>query len=242
MAVIQRPDQRQNGPSGLGQIDPRIRALIAGKIAALGQVLFAARRIIGQGPDHAGKSLHRRGVAFRVQRQGGFARRNVKQRLFDDIALVNPTLDHVPGDPMPRLAVQKRPDRGVQSGIARQGAVVKIDRTMGRKVEQGLRNDVQIGHAEQPVERGLTVGHPLHRQAVRRGPSGHTRMARDDRRYRVPRVQQHLPTVQCQRFIPDQQGGKAGHAGTFVSFAGVPGMPRSCNTNVRKKCGGSADF
>ena len=241
--MVQRPDQRQHRACGLGQVDPGVGALVAGKVGPLGQILFARRRVIHQRLDDTGKCVHCCGIAFGIQRQGGFARGDVEQRLFDNVAFVNAALNHMPCDPVARFAVEQRPDRGIQPGIAWQGAVVEIDRALCGAGQQSLRNNLQIGDAEQPVKRGADLIHRLHRQPISGGPIGHIGVAGDDGADAVPGIQQHLPTVQGQGFIADQQGGKAGHDETFVSWAGRLARfgPRSCHSIVRRKCGAPAD-
>ena len=246
--MIQRPDQRQHCPGGLSQVDAGIGALVAGEIAALLQVLRLRAHGASKTADQRRKTFQRCGIAFGVQRQGGFTGGDVEQRLCDDIAGVDAFVDQMPGDPVLHLAVEQRPDRRVQPGIARQGAVVKVHRTPRRLCQQRLGNKVEIGDAEQPVKRqpGQIGAFGENPQTVAAGPAVNPGIRRHHTADPMAGVQQHLPAMPGQRRMADQQAGQRRHRGTSVrAVAGRtgPGRGRSaCRSNERRKCGGSAGF
>ena len=149
-----------------------------------------------------------------------------------DITLVHAACDQVPCDAVLRLACQFGPDGGVQAGIAGQGAIVEIDCTLCRQIQQIGGQHVQIGDAEQPVERQsrqtLRQIRPrsLDTQARIHGPSGDIGAARDDGGQIMTRIQQHLTAVLCQGFMADQHGGKRAHHDLpFISRRGIGVSP-----------------
>ncbi len=135
--------------------------------------------------------------------------------LFQDPALVDAALDEVPGHAMLALAVQQRPDRGVDPGVARQRAVVEVYRRLRRQSQQRVGDDPQVGDTEKPVERrsGEAVLDPgrqaVHRDPVGGRPDAHIGIGADDRRDRAAAFQQLVSAAAEQRFVPDQNGGKS---------------------------------
>ena len=210
---IQPPHQCRKRVCGMSEIQYThpVRSLVTPKIAAHAEVLRGPfGRAAFQLLQHGRKALHPGGITFGVQAERRFIRQNVDHHLRQQIALVHAALDHVPADAMRRRAVDDRPRRRVQSGILRQWSIVKVDRTLAGQCKNRLRDQPQVGNAQQPVRlRGTRdqVACALQNlYALSFGPITHRRVACHYGAEFMPPSQDHVATGNGQGFIPHQDG------------------------------------
>ena len=119
--MVQRPHLPRHHFRRRHEIQPPERRWPVGPQiqAALRQILWHPAQSAFQLRNQIGKAVNRRLETPGVQRQRGVLRVDIEQPLLKDIALIHSAADQMPGDPMPHLAVPQRPDRRVQSRIAR---------------------------------------------------------------------------------------------------------------------------
>ncbi len=219
-AVVERTHQGHDLVRGAAQVDAGAagRPVQAGVVTALAQVLLAALgagavQVVQQVAEAVDGGL----VAACVQRQRGFAVGHVEQALLHDVAFVNAAFDHVPGDAVLLLLLQDGPHRCVQAGMARQRTVVEVDGAALGLVQHRLRNDRQVGDAEQPVEAqaveafGEVGTGLLHAQALAQGPGADVGLARDHGGNPVAGPQKLFRALDEQRFVTHQHTGKMAH-------------------------------
>ena len=94
--------------------------------------------------------------SLRVERQGRVLVIDGERALNQDAALVHATLDPVPGDAVLRFSRDLRPHWRVQPGVARQRTVMEVYGAAAALAQHRLRQDVEVGDAQQPV--GLATG------------------------------------------------------------------------------------
>ena len=117
---------------------------------------------------------------------------------------------------MARLAIQDRPDRRVQPGMARQRPVVKVHPAVAGQCQNGLGHHHQIGHRQDPIHRQprQPPGQPgiltLHPKALLHPPVANGSILRHDATYGMPAGQPLRSALDGQTFIADQDGGQ-GH-------------------------------
>ena len=120
-AEIQRADLRRQFPGRAREIQQTggIGPVVAGKVTARARILRHRRQIArSQLSQKRRETVHRRRVTFGVQRKRGLVRCDVEQALLQNVAGVDAVFDQVPGDTVPRFAVQDRPGGRVQARVA----------------------------------------------------------------------------------------------------------------------------
>ena len=227
----------------------RLGALGQAEIAALAQVLRAAR---GQARlqllHQRGEAFDPGGIACGVERKGCVLRRNLNRMLDEDVPLIHPAVDQVPGYGVPGFARQKRPDRRVQPGVARQRAVMEIHCALGRQGQQIIVQNVEIGDAKQPVagQAGQLRARRLDPQPRLARPIGQHRVAGDKGSNPMPPVQPLLRAFAGEAFIADDEGAELGHKGLrcgcetgWAQDLRAKSARRSWLIRSRRKCSGS---
>ena len=129
-AMVQRADQTLQRRRALREIEPPCRrGPICPEMQAAGREILRLPRggAAFQRGQQIGEAVQRGFKAARVQRQRRITGQNGKAALQQNVAFIHAGGDQMPGDAMLHLAFQQRPDRGIQPGMARQGAIVKID-------------------------------------------------------------------------------------------------------------------
>ena len=186
-------------------------------IAAQGEVLLhPTGRIRGQLLHHLVKAFHGGGKAAGVQAQRRIAGGHGHIAGNDDVAFVNSTLDEMPRDPVLLFTFDQRPDRGIQTRVARQGPIVEIDRPALGKRQKVVWNDIKVRNAQKPVKRlprqllRRITCQGLHRQAIITRPVRNAGRAGEDSHHVMPRRQQLGPAMLGQRIVTDQNTGKHG--------------------------------
>ena len=77
--------------------------------------------------------------------------------LRQDGAGIDGLVDLMPGDAMRGLPGEDRPGRGMEAGMSRQGAIVKVDRPAPDPGEHGRWDHVEIADAEQEIHRRIAM-------------------------------------------------------------------------------------
>ena len=171
------------GAAGIEQ--PR-RAVVPHEHAVLAGRLRLGRQVAGrEGGGDAREARQRRLVAPGVQRERGLVVADREVLDGDDLAAVDVGRHQVPRDGVLALAAEDRPGRHVQPGVARERAVVEVDRRrhLGEHV---VGDQAQVGDAEQHV--GRVLGEPGGElgagtddgDAVLDGPAAHELVRRRD--------------------------------------------------------------
>ena len=149
VTVVQRMHQRRDLARSLGEIQTGGvgGSVILGEIGALRQVLCCHDGgVTGQLVDHRGETVDRGGIAFCIQRQDVFVRGYVKKALRQQPAFVHAAFNQMPTDAVFNLTRQKRPNRRIQSRIARQGAIVKIRGTTCGQGQHSVGDHIKVGN------------------------------------------------------------------------------------------------
>ena len=95
-----------------GEVEPRggRRPVPAAEVGALVEPLRHAGGFTRfQRRDQGAEAVDGGAVALGVERQGGLARVEIEEALLDDVALVDPAFDHVPGHAVARLPIRAAP-------------------------------------------------------------------------------------------------------------------------------------
>ena len=223
--VVKAPDQRDKLGRGPGEIQPPRRRGPPGAFeqGAARQVLRGAGRVGFQQPQQLGETALPRLPRLGVQGQGGILGLDGEVALDQHPALVDPALDAVPGDPVPRLARDPGPGGRVQPRIGGKRAVMEVDRALARQLQHGVGHQVQVGDAQHPIDR-VARQSPDQRPVPQRGrrvnrdpgiarPGGGPGVARHDRGDAVATGARDLAALTGQGFVADQQQveGRHGH-------------------------------
>nr|WP_292521159.1 hypothetical protein [Mesorhizobium sp.] len=132
----------------------RIWPLAAGKIAPVFQWHWTGSELAPrQATQQLAEALDGGFIAFEVQGQRRFGRRNQHLALNRYITWIKPIIDIIPGDGMLALLRQQRPRRSVSSGVARQGTVMTVESTLTDPSQHIGRQDERIGNGKEPLHR-----------------------------------------------------------------------------------------
>ena len=218
-AMIQRMHDPDDGVGVLREIKPTCRSgpIRPAPDPARPGGLRLARMATGlHRGDDVGKAFHRRGKAARVEREGGIVRLDRKGAGCQNLALVDPGGDEVPGDRVGLFPVQKRPDRRVQTRVAGKRAVMEIDTTLPRPLHHRFGHEGQVCDRQHPVDH--KAGRTLDQSGPWRddlkpglgGPGGDPWLTRDDGGKGVTPLQPAFAAFDRQAFVADQEGSQ-GH-------------------------------
>ena len=132
----------------------------------------------------------------------------------EQVALVDAGFHHVPADAVVGFAVEQSPDGRVETGHARQGAVVEVDRALGGQGQHVVGDDREVGDAEEPVEaraRAQACNGVVDGQPVGRRPADHVGVGRDHGGDAVAVVEQLVAATDQESFFANKRTGKPGH-------------------------------